>query len=51
MEQRALALGGTFRAESAPGRGVTVQVELPVSAAVVRMADGRAADRETLPST
>ncbi len=35
MEQRAAALGGRLWTESRPGRGVTVSVELPLSAAVV----------------
>ena len=35
MEQRVLALGGTMQVDSSPGHGVTIGIEVPLTAAVL----------------
>ncbi|EKZ99487.1 signal transduction histidine kinase [Cupriavidus sp. HMR-1] len=35
MEQRVLALGGTMQVDSSPGHGVTIRIEVPLTAAVL----------------
>jgi chemotaxis protein histidine kinase CheA len=35
MEQRVLALGGTMQIDSAPGQGVSVRVEVPLTTSVL----------------
>jgi hypothetical protein len=47
MEQRVLALGGTMHVDSTPGRGVTISIEVPLTAAVLAPEESPALGADT----
>ncbi|MBV8271721.1 MAG: CHASE3 domain-containing protein [Cupriavidus sp.] len=47
MEQRVLALGGTMHVDSTPGRGVTICIEVPLTAAVLATEESLAQGADT----